>query len=86
MGPICRIEYPTIIDVVDMIISFWKWEFEQDQRASWEDVIMLKMDLRGAYTLLSFDPRDAHSFGLNLSDDLLIFFLCGVFSWPRLGR
>ena len=39
------------------------------------------MDLRGAYTLLSFDPRDAHLFGMELSDDLLIFFLCGEFGW-----
>ena len=42
---------------------------------------MWKRDLRGAYTLLSFDPRDAHLFGMELSDDLLIIFLCGVFCW-----
>ena len=77
-GPI---EHPTIIDIVDMIMSFWKRECGKDPRARWEDIVMWKMDLRGAYTLLPFDPRDAHLFGMELSDDLLIFFLCGVFGW-----
>ena len=77
-GPI---EHPTIIDIVDMVMSFWKRECSKDPQAKLENIIMWKMDLRGAYTLLSFDPRDAHLFGMELSDDLLIFFLCGVFGW-----
>ena len=61
------------------IISFCKGECGKDPRAKWEDIIMRKMDLRGAYTLLLFDPRDAHLFGMELTDDLLIFFLCGIY-------
>ena len=75
------IEHPTIIDIVDMIMSFWRRECKVNPGAIWGDIILWKMDLRGAYTLLSFDPRDAHFFGMELSDDLLIFFLCGVFGW-----
>ena len=41
------------------------------------------MDLRGAYTLLSFDPANAHMFGMKLFDNLPIFFLCSVFGWSR---
>ena len=75
------IEHPTIIDIVDMIMSFWRREWKVNPGAIWGDIILWKMDLRGACTLLSFDPRDAHFFGMELSDDLLIFFLCGVFGW-----
>ena len=30
-----------------------------------------KMDILGAYTLLSYDPADAYLYGMELSDDLL---------------
>lgn len=76
-----KIEHPTIVDIVDMIMAFWKRECSIDSGAVWEEIILWKMDLRGAYTLLSFDPRDAHLFGMELSEDILIFFLCGVFGW-----
>ena len=42
---------------------------------------MWKMDLKGAYTLLSFHPDSVHLFGMELSNDIIIFFLCGVFGW-----
>ena len=75
------IEHPTIIDIADIIMSFWRRECRVDPGAVWEDIILWKMDLRGPYTLLSFDPWDAHLFGMELLDDLLIFFLCGEFGW-----
>ena len=56
-----------------MIMSFWRRECKVDPGAVWEDIILWKMDLTGAYTLLLF--------GMELLDDLLIFILCKVFGW-----
>ena len=66
------IEHPTIIDIVDIIMSFWRRGCKVDPGAVW-CIILWKMDLRDAYILLSFDPQDAHLFGMELSDDLLSF-------------
>jgi hypothetical protein len=42
---------------------------------------MFKMDLAGAFTLISFNPDDVHLMGSELTEDKVIFFLCGVFGW-----
>lgn len=39
------------------------------------------MDLRGAYTLLSFRPEDAGLFGMELTGDLIYLQMCGIFGW-----
>ena len=39
------------------------------------------MDLRGAYTLLSFRPEDAGLFGMELTGDLIYLQICGIFGW-----
>ena len=54
-------------------MAFWKKECNIDSGAVWEEIVLWKIDLRGAYTLLSFDPRDEHLFGMELSDDFFIF-------------
>ena len=77
-GPI---QQPTITEIIDMIISFWERKQLSHPDSKWTDLALWKMDLRGAYALLSFDPADAHLFGMELSDDLLIFFLSGDFGW-----
>ena len=41
---------------------------------------MWKIDLKGAYTLLSIHPDSVHLFGMELSNDIIVFFLCGVFN------
>ena len=40
-----------------------------------------KMDLKGAYTLLSFRPEDVGLFGMLLTGDLVYFQLAGIFGW-----
>jgi hypothetical protein len=84
-GPI---EHPTIIDIVKMIIDFYEAARAKDPTVTWDDIILWKMDLRGAYTLLSFRPDKAKLFGMAVTDDAhatdgayAIFFLCGVFGW-----
>ena len=39
------------------------------------------MDLKGAYTLLSFRPEDVGLFGLLLTGDLVYYQLAGIFGW-----
>ena len=75
------IYHPTITDIVEMIWIFYRRELEKNPNCRWEDMRLWKMDLKGAYTLLSFHPESVHLFGMELSDDIIIFFLCGVFGW-----
>ena len=84
-GPI---EHPTIVDIVKMVIDFFEEAHQEDPSITWKDTILWKMDLKGAYTLLSFRPDRAKLFGLEVTEDtqaaegqLAIFFLCGVFGW-----
>mmetsp|Transcript_3656 Transcript_3656/g.5177 ORF Transcript_3656/g.5177 Transcript_3656/m.5177 type:complete len:284 (-) Transcript_3656:387-1238(-) len=46
-----------------------------------ERVVLWKMDLKGAYTLLSFCAEDVPLMGSELTDGLIMFFLCGIFGW-----
>jgi hypothetical protein len=39
------------------------------------------MDLKGAYTLLSFRPEDAGLFGMLLTGDLVYLQIAGIFGW-----
>lgn len=39
------------------------------------------MDLKGAYTLLSFRPEDVGFFGMLLTGDLVYFQIAGIFGW-----
>jgi hypothetical protein len=68
--------HPTIKTFIEMIISY----------ASQKDVplsalILWKVDLKGAYTLLSFSDEEVPLVGALLSNENIIFFLCGVFGW-----
>ena len=70
--------------IVNMIVPFWKRELLSHLQPKWTAIILWKMDIRGAYTLLSFDPADAYLFGMELPDDLLIFFLPMWCIWMEL--
>lgn len=76
-----KIEHPTLLEIVTTVMDFWESAKRRNPAVLWSDVVLWKMDLRGAYTLLSFDPDKASLFGMNLLGGLIIFFLCGVFGW-----
>jgi hypothetical protein len=40
-----------------------------------------KMDLKGAYTLMSYRAADVHRMACSLPGGLVVFFLCGTFGW-----
>jgi hypothetical protein len=70
------IRHPTIEDIAKMVHDFWTAAKRKNHRLRQQDLRIWKMDLRGAYTLLSFRPGDA-----GLTDDLVYLQLVGVFGW-----
>ena len=75
------IHHPTITELVRLIWSFWERCQSEEAEVSWDDLVIWKMDLRGAYTLLSVHPESAALFALELRDGLTFIPFCGVFGW-----
>ena len=75
------IRHPTIAGMVRMMISFWEKAVEADSTVQWSKLRLWKMDLKGAYTLLSFRPEDAGLFGMELTGDLVYLQIAGIFGW-----
>ena len=76
-----RIEHPTIEDIVRMVNEFHSDRLKLHPDARWTDLRLWKMDLRGAYTLLSFAPEDTALFAMELANDLVYFQFVGIFGW-----
>jgi hypothetical protein len=76
-----KIEHPTITDIIRMINEYWEGVLSREPEARWQDVRILKMDLRWAYTLLSFAPEDVPLFAMELSDNLVYLEFVGIFGW-----
>ena len=77
-GPIT---HPTIEDIAVMVDRFWKDAIARDPSRWQEDLRSWKMDLKGAYTLLSFRAEYVGLFGRLLTDDLVYLQLAGIFGW-----
>jgi hypothetical protein len=76
-----KIKHPTIEDIAVMIYDFWITAKERDPDCRWEDMRIWKMDLKGAYTLLSYRPEDVGLFAMLLTDDVVYFQIAGIFGW-----
>lgn len=77
----CRIEatwgpirHPTLDALMQMILS-------AVDRYGWENVILWKKDLQGAFNLLWFDADDTALLAFLLSDDVVVLHLAGMFGW-----
>jgi hypothetical protein len=77
-GPI---EHPTIEDIAAMILDLWEEILTGQPDASWSDLVMWKMDLKGAYTLVDVHPDEVGMFAQEMMDELMYYHLCGVFGW-----
>ena len=75
------IVHPTIEIIIKMILRFWEQCEGPKTIQHWRRLRIWKMDLRGAYTLLSFRPEDAGLFGMELTGDLIYLQICGIFGW-----
>jgi hypothetical protein len=77
-GPI---EHPTIEEIATMVLDYWEEVTAEESYVQWSDLVMWKMDLKGAYTLLNVHPDEVGVFAQELVDGLIYFHLCGVFGW-----
>ena len=77
-GPIT---HPTIEDIAIMVDKFWRQAKAKDPSRRYEDLHLWKMDLKGAYTLLSFRAESVGLFGMLLTDDLVYLQIVGIFGW-----
>jgi hypothetical protein len=75
------IVHPTLADICRMTLRYFKMAKEKYPDVSWEDIVLWKMDLRGAYTLLFMRTEDVRLFSSLMTDDQVIFFFCGIFGW-----
>jgi hypothetical protein len=76
-----KIVHPTINDIANMIYAFWTDAKSKNPELQWSDLRIWKMDLKGAYTLLSYRPEDVGLFGMLLTDDLVYLQIAGIFGW-----
>lgn len=67
-----------------MVYDFWAAAKVRDPSLRWEDVRIWKMDLKGAYTLLSFRPEDVGLFAMLLTEDIVYFQLAGNLNWNNI--
>ena len=77
-GPIT---HPTIEDIAVMVDQFWERASARDPTLRQEDLRLWKMDLKGAYTLLSFRAEHVGLFGMLLTGDLVYLQIAGIFGW-----
>lgn len=71
------IEHPTIQEISDMIIRF----LSTVDVSQHHHVILWKADLKGAFTLLNFRPKDVKYLACELTDDLILLYHTGLFGW-----
>ena len=76
-----QILHPTIEDIAVMVQEFWVEAKRKNPSLRYADLRLWKMDLEGAYTLLSFRPEDVGLFAMLLTGDLVYFQLAGIFGW-----
>jgi len=72
-----QIEHPTLEDICDRIV-------QAAERWGWDEVVICKMDLRGAFTLLFIKPEDVRLLAFELSDGFTMLHICGFFGYTGL--
>ena len=75
------IHHPSIEDVANMIIDYYERAIVDNPALKWSDLVMYKKDLKGAFTLLFFDADGVQNLAMEMTDDKVIIFICGIFGW-----
>ena len=81
-----KITHPTIETFARMVLQFFRRVNEDAHAAGqppvqWSDIVLWKMDICGAYNLISFRPEDVHLLASETDDEKIIIFLVGTFGW-----
>jgi hypothetical protein len=71
------VTHPTIETIMVKFLTYR----QQHSDRPWKDFVIWKMDLRGAFTLLSFKSSNAPLIATQLVGGLVLIFLCGIFGW-----
>jgi hypothetical protein len=76
-----KIDNPTLDSIAKMVWEYFEEAKAEDPTVKWDDLRLWKEDLKGAFTLLDFDPEGVPFLGTELEDGLVIFYLCVLFGW-----
>jgi hypothetical protein len=77
-----KIHHPSIDDVANMIMDYYDNGVRQNINFEWNDLEIFTKDLKGAFTLLFFDADDVQHLAMEMTEDKVIIFICGIFGWP----
>lgn len=69
-----QIRHPTLPALMQMVL-------QAAERHGWDDIVLWKKDLQGAFNLLWFCPSNAHLLAFLLTSQLVVFHLAGMFGW-----
>ena len=76
-----RIVNVDLTGIMRMVVAFWEEIRALDPSVLWEDVVMWKMDLSGAFTLLDMRPEDVPLMAAEMQQGYIALFYCGIFGW-----
>ena len=76
-----QIRHPTLTDICLLITDFSIAEKSKDAEFDGTDLVILKLDLQQAFTLIEFESNDVKYLGMEMSNDRVMFFICGIFGW-----
>ena len=76
-----QIHHPSIDDVANMINDYYETAVRDNPTLEWSDLEMFQKDLKGAFTLLFFDADGVQHLAMEMTDEKVIIFTCGIFGW-----
>jgi hypothetical protein len=69
-----EIKHPTIVQLVRMVLT-------AADIHGWDNIILWKKDLKGAFNLLNYNPEFCRLFAFPLSNNVTMIHLAGLFGW-----
>ena len=69
-----EIKHPTVDLLVKMVLT-------AADRDGWDNIILWKKDLKGAFNLLNYNPEFCRLFAFKLMNDVVVIHLAGLFGW-----
>ena len=71
----------TIFMFIAMLLDFFDQCILDEPTTTWDDLVIYKMDLKGAFNLLSIKSGSVKHMAVELTDDMVAIFNCGMFGW-----
>jgi hypothetical protein len=69
------IHHPTLHDIAEMILTM------RDKEGSWERLVLWKMDLKGAFSLMRIKDDDIPKLAFELTQGVSLIHVAGMFGW-----